>query len=294
MRHEQGRLADAEHDAADVLRRDHISTVVRLPALLALAGVRTRRGDAGAQELLDEALERALSTGELQRIAPVANVRAEAAWLAGDGERVRAEVMRAWPLALAGQSPWDIGRLAVWLQRADVLDGADADVNSDSRTNDESDSRALRDLPAPFAAVLAGRWREAAEEFRKIGCPYECALALAEGDESAQRNALAMLEDMGARPAAALVRSRLLHSGVRGLPRGPRPSTRTNPGNLTNRQLDVLALLAEGLSNREIARRLFLSTRTVDHHVSALLRKLDVRTRARAARAAREMTIGVG
>jgi DNA-binding NarL/FixJ family response regulator len=85
------------------------------------------------------------------------------------------------------------------------------------------------------------------------------------------------------------VRRRLTQRGVRGLPRGPRSSTRANPANLTNRQLDVLSLLAQGLSNPEIGRRLFLSTRTVDHHVSALLRKLDADSRAGAARIAREL-----
>src|SRR5690606_36067994 len=97
--------------------------------------------------------------------------------------------------------------------------------------------------------------------------------------------------ELGARPAAALVRRRLRRGGARGLPRGPRRSTRTNPAGLTNRQLDVLALLAEGLSNGEIGRRLFLSTRTVDHHVSALLQKLNVGSRVAAARLARDMSL---
>jgi DNA-binding NarL/FixJ family response regulator len=67
------------------------------------------------------------------------------------------------------------------------------------------------------------------------------------------------------------------------VPRGPRPSTRENPAGLTARELDVLALLAEGLRNAQIAERLVISQKTVDHHVSAILRKLDVRTRSEAA-----------
>jgi DNA-binding NarL/FixJ family response regulator len=74
--------------------------------------------------------------------------------------------------------------------------------------------------------------------------------------------------------------------GVRDLPRGPRARTRSNPAGLTTRELEVLALLAEGLRNADIAERLVVSAKTVDHHVSAILRKLEVRTRSEAVAAA--------
>lgn len=272
---EQGRLADAESAALDVLRREHASRVVRIPALAALATVRVRRGDTDARDLLEEALASALSTGELQRIAPVAVARAEAAWYRNDMEAVRAEAMRAWPSALEADSPWDIGRLAVWLRRAGAL--------AEPPT---------RELPLPFAAELAGDWREAAAAWGRLGCPWERAMALSEGDVSAQREAFIIFDRLGARRAAARVRSLLRRRGVHGLPRGPRRSTRANPANLTRREMEVLDLLAEGLSNREVAERLFLSTRTVDHHVSALLRKLHVRSRAAAVAMAKEWRKG--
>ena len=268
---ELGRLDEAEADATDVLRRDDAPTVVRLPSLAALGTVYARRGDRRAPAVLDEALERAVSTGELQRIAPVATARAEAAWLRGDLEGVRVEAMRAYSMAMDAGSRWDIGRIALWLRRAGALGEVPAD------------------LPDPFASELAGHWREAAEAWERIGCPYEQALALSEGDEEAQRAALQILEGLGAAPAATIVRRQLQSRGVRGLARGPRRSTRANPAGLTNRQMEVLELLAEGLSNREIGKRLFLSTRTVDHHVSALLQKLGAGSRARAAALARDM-----
>lgn len=271
---EQGRLGQAERDATEVLRRGNTSAVVRIPSLVVLGTVRIRRGERGGKPLLDEALEWALSTGELQRLAPVAIARAEAAWLVGDDALARTEVMRAWPLALRADSRWDIGRLALWLRRSGPLE-----------------PKELPALPAPFAASLEGRWQEAADAFERLGCPYERALALVNGDEPAQRLALNLLDEMGARPAAARLRARLVRQGVRGLPRGPRRSTRANPARLTRRQMDVLSLLAGGYSNREIGRRLFLSTRTVDHHVSALLRKLNAESRTAAARIAREMSI---
>jgi DNA-binding CsgD family transcriptional regulator len=268
---ETGRLDEAEADATDVLRRDDAPTVIRLPSLAALGTVYTRRGDRRAQAILDEALDRALSTGELQRIAPVAAARAEAAWLRGDLEGVRVEAMRAYSMAMEAGSRWDIGRIALWLRRVGALGEVPVD------------------LAPPFALELAGRWREAAQAWERTGCPYEQALALSEGDEEAQRAALQILDGLGATPAAAMVRRQLQSRGVRGLARGPRRSTRANPAGLTNRQMEVLELLAEGLSNREIGKRLFLSTRTVDHHVSALLQKLGASSRARAAALARDM-----
>jgi DNA-binding NarL/FixJ family response regulator len=115
----------------------------------------------------------------------------------------------------------------------------------------------------------------------------DAALALAcSGDPLLMRRALGMLHDLGAQPAAAVVARRLRSLGARGLPRGSRPTTAANPASLTTRQVEVLTLLAAGLANPEIAERLVLSDRTVDNHVSAILRKLGVRNRADARAAA--------
>jgi len=159
------------------------------------------------------------------------------------------------------------GELATWRQRAGLEPGVSA-------------------LPAnalePYAAQLAGDWARAAESWSRLGSPYEAALALADSDdEDALRRALAELQRLGARPAAAIVTGRLRARGAR-LPRGPRPATRANPAGLTARELEVLALLVEGLRNADIAARLVVSPRTGDHQVSSILRKLEVRTRAQA------------
>jgi DNA-binding NarL/FixJ family response regulator len=132
----------------------------------------------------------------------------------------------------------------------------------------------------PFALQMAGKWDRAAERWAEIGCPYESALALADADDDdALRRALEELQTLGARPAAAIVTRRLRDRGVRGLPRGPRPATRENPAGLTTRELEVLRLVTEGFPNAEIARRLFLAEKTIDHHVSSILRKLGVPSR---------------
>jgi len=72
--------------------------------------------------------------------------------------------------------------------------------------------------------------------------------------------------------------------GVRRIPRGRRAATRANAAGLTSREMEVLGLIADGMTNAGIGRRLFISTRTVDHHVAAILRKIDVDGRAAATR----------
>jgi len=120
-----------------------------------------------------------------------------------------------------------------------------------------------------------------------MGCPYEQARALADGDGAAQKQALALFEQLGARPMAERVRQALRRAGVETIPRGPRSTTRENPFQLTNRQVQILALLTEGLTNAEIAARMHISPKTVDHHVSAVLGKLNVSSREEAAVLAR-------
>ena len=88
-----------------------------------------------------------------------------------------------------------------------------------------------------------------------------------------------------------MVAFRLRKQGARGLPRGPRSATREHPAGLTVRESEVLALVAEGLQNAEIAHRLVLSRRTVDHHVSAILRKLGAHTRGEAVASAAHMGV---
>jgi len=236
---------------------------MKICALVVLGHVGVRRGDPAAAPPLDEARALAVGTGELQRLAPVAPARAEAAWLAGDIEGVKREAGLV--AEIAHDDPWIRGEFSFWLWRA-----------GGASQTDES-------IAAPYTLQMRGDWRAAAAAWREIGCPYEEAVALADGDEPARRAALEIFERLGAAPAAERLRQALRASGVRGIPRGPRASTRENAAGLTNRQVEVLALIADGWSNGEIADRLFISPKTVDHHVGAILAKLNAGTRAEAA-----------
>jgi DNA-binding CsgD family transcriptional regulator/MoxR-like ATPase len=262
---DQGRWDEAAETAATVLRIRRASIMPRIFALVVLGLVRTRRGDPGHQELLDEAWTLGGPTAELDRLGPAAIAKAEAAWLEGDREGVLAATGYAVDLAVEQGNAMALGQLLTWRSRAGIHDVPAA-------------------VAEPYAAQLAGDWAAAARFWDESGCPYEAALARADSnDEDALRRALDELQQLEARPAAALVSSRLRKRGVRGLPRGPRRATRQNPAGLTPRELEVLALVAEGLRDSEIAARLFLSERTVGHHVSAILRKLGVANRGQAA-----------
>jgi DNA-binding CsgD family transcriptional regulator len=265
-----GRWSEAGSEAAAVAERAAQGSISRIMALVALGRLRARRGDPGVWAVLDEALEIARRSGHLQRVAPVAAARAEAAALEGRRERAGVEATLALDPAMRNRHPWFAGELLYWQLRAGQA------VESPEW------------IAPPFALQISGRWVEAAAEWEQRRCPYERARALAEGDGPMRRAALDIFDRLGARPAGEALRQRLRADGVGTVPRGPRASTRTNPYGLTAREVEILTRLAEGLRNAEIAARLHISARTVDHHVSSILAKLEVPSREAAARFAAE------
>jgi DNA-binding CsgD family transcriptional regulator/tetratricopeptide (TPR) repeat protein len=268
MHLDRGRWNDAATDAGAVLDSAPSVPLLRLQALSVLGLIRARRGDPQQWAPLDEALALLEDHDELQYSAPVAAARAEAAWLDGRSAEVDGMTRDVLASAVDRGAAWVVGELA-WLRWL---------------------ARIREIVPAviePYATQLAGDGGGAATQWNRLGCPYDAALALVESDDGvALRSALAEFQRLGARPAAAIVARRLREHGVRDVPRGPRAGTEHHPARLTRREAEVLGYIQQGASNAEIAARLFLSEKTVHHHVSAILRKLGVGSRGQAVYAA--------
>ena len=199
--------------------------------------------------------------------------RAEAAWLAGNPASALEEAAAGWEPAVRERHAWVAGELAYWRWRAGTPE------------------RPPEWIASPFALHIDGDSRAAADAWQRLGCPYEEARALADGDAAAQTRALGVLDRLGARHPAADLRRTMRKQGVSRVARGPHASTRANQLGLTNRQVEILRLLAEGLTNAEIADRLAITSKTAEHHVAAVLAKLEVRSRRQAAAVARDSGI---
>jgi DNA-binding CsgD family transcriptional regulator len=277
-----GRWDDAAAVAADVLRAGSESASTRIAALAVRARVRARRGDPDVWAPLDEALALARGMDEVQRRGVVAAARAEARWLRGDDGAVDGETRDTLALAETLGDRWVAGELAVWRRRAGLVD----DVGELAGWVGE-----------PYALELAGEAGAAAAAWDARACPWEAALARASGgddddDGAPRRAAVDALRALGSRPAADRVARELRAGGARNVSAGPRARTRANPAGLTDREIEVLGLVAQGLTNTEIGARLFVSPRTAGHHVVAILRKLDVPNRGQAAAAAARLGVG--
>jgi DNA-binding CsgD family transcriptional regulator/tetratricopeptide (TPR) repeat protein len=259
----QGRYDEASEIALRLAGELRDSPAPRFEGLLVLGLVRARRGDPGSAQALEQAAGIEYPPTELEWVGARAAADAEVAWLGGHPERIGDLTAAAFALADQVQHPWMLGEIACWRQRAGL------------------DDQLARPVAEPWALELAGRHADAAAAWDRLGSPYEAAIALGMGGDRIEE-AHTRLQELGASGAAAVFARQLRERGVRGIARGPRSSTRGNPANLTAREVEVLALVADGLSNAEIALRLHVSTRTVDHHVSNILRKLGVPSRARA------------
>jgi len=241
------------------------SPINRIQSLVVLGQIRARRGDGDAWPYLDEAAAAGDGSGEPQWIVAARLARAEAHWLAGDTAPARAEAGLAHAAAVA-VSPWDRGAALSWLRRCGVAHGPAGAIAE------------------PFHREFEGYPEKAAQLWLDLGCRYQAALTLHDtDDERLLRHALELFTELGATVAISVTRRKMRRAGIRSIPVGPRSATRAGPLGLTRREREVLTLVGEGLTSAQIAERLFISAKTVDHHVASAVGKLGAPSRAAAA-----------
>ncbi|TAI49572.1 helix-turn-helix transcriptional regulator [Flagellimonas allohymeniacidonis] len=246
------------------------STIV---AILTKSVISTRIGSPDAMEFLLEGSRLAMETKEYQFVIPMAGLILEYEWINGEAFPDRSVISYALDLTQNCKSIWFDSLLGFWLKKRALppLKG--------------------KALVEPFKSDCKGSWKKAAKQWGALGIPYYRAMSLSEGGIEEVREAFTILEDLGAHATSARIKKDLRERGMKHVPRGKRSSTLTNPEQLTNRQLEILGLLKEGLTNAEIADRLFISPKTVDHHVSAILLKLHAENRGKAVSLAMEKGI---
>lgn len=259
-RFHQGHWAEVNETLIKVLPRPNLELPTYTYAFLTLGRLRVRLGEASALAMLDEGLALSIQVDAMMRLEHARAARAELGWLAGDHDRAMEEARAIYDMAVSKEHPWVAGELAFWRWRAGDIFTPPAWIAK------------------PFALQIAGDWRGAAEEWERRGCSYEQGMALMDGDEVAQLAALEIFERLDARPIIEKLKQQMRADGIR-IPRGPRPATRENPFGLTAREMEVLGCLADGQSNNAIAKKLSLSTRTVEHHIASILQKMQVQSR---------------
>lgn len=267
----RGNWAEAEAKVCFVLDTLAELGTANIVASTLLGRLQARRGEPDAKTHLMDGWERSLQANEVQRTTPAAISLAEYVWIGGKlDEAIFPQMREILADCIDRDSPWMAGELAFWLLLIGELEH-------------------MPDIaPEPYRLAGEGDWEGAAAFWEERGIPYDRALALSHGDTDARIEALGIFDDLGAIPVAARLRSELAEAGVNRVPRGPTRATRDNPFGLTARQLEVLHHLSDGMTNAEIADRLFVSNRTVDHHVSAILGKLGANSRSDAASMARD------
>jgi DNA-binding CsgD family transcriptional regulator len=265
---ETGLWKEAYRIAENLLKDENQAHAVKIAALTVVAKIKIRRGDPGAIPLLLEAKTMAFETMELQRIIPVLIGLLEYEWITGETFIETETIDRTISMINGTDNIFRNYEFAFWLLKA------------------RNQHHSLNGIYEGYDVSSATKALKAAALWKEVGNPYMEALTLFEGGDNDKRKAITIVHELGARAVYEKMKLEMRSSGIKSIPLGIRNTTRLNPAFLTRREVDVLHLLKDGLQNKEIAARLFISPKTVDHHISSILFKLDVNSRTKAVREA--------
>jgi len=267
----QGRWDEAATRLRGLITTDRDPAAAMIIPLALLGRLSIRKGEENGRQHIERAWGMAVESRQSYRIAVAGGARVEMAWLDDDGETLSETAAVLLPLATKANLTYLRGDVLRYLRRmGEPVTG-------------------FANCPSGFAEGIAGDWSAAARAWRQAGNPFEEAMERLESpDVGVAFEGLRTLDDLGATATAARYRRTLRNKGVPGIPRGPQRATREIQAPLTPRQHEILALVANGLTSPQIAAVLYLSRRTVDNHISTILTRLDVSTRAEAVRLARE------
>ncbi|WP_375323514.1 AAA family ATPase [Flagellimonas sp. GZD32] len=269
---EQCEWGDVEDITRGILKNQHHPPIIRIGALTILGRLLNRKESAAGLEYLLESMDLALNAGEIQRIHPLTIAILEYEWMTGDSEYTDELLEELFGLLKKIPSKIHFDELVRWLKR----------------TNRPYD-HLLKWFPVYTVDMI--NTRREAERFKNLGCQFEYALGIYALSKEDSYEAVRIMDGLNLSEVCNFLKNDLRFKGIKSVPRGYRDSTKSNPAFLTKRQLDVLGFLKHGCTNQEIADKLFISPKTVDHHVSAILSKLEVNTRQKAVNEAEKMGI---
>lgn len=270
-----GNVSQAEEQALKLYSNNSHTKMVRIAAISVLAKIYTRRGDfSQAKELIKEGMILARPTNEAMRIVPMLTTWIELCWLTQSPlpeDEIRKADETLFPQKIKS---WYYSDFIYWVHKAGMaIPGGGEKYNG------------------PFREEVNGEWKMAVTAWEKVNCSYQQAIALFQLSDKEKKQAVILLKSIGATATAEFFVKKMKECGIKNIPRKPHESTLSNPALLTVRQKEILMMLREGFQNKEIAEKLFISLKTVDAHVSAILSKLEVTNRSKAVAEAQRLKI---
>jgi DNA-binding CsgD family transcriptional regulator len=270
---ETGHWEEAYTIADKLLQNEAQPPVIKIGALIVVGTIKIRKGDPDASAFLHEVMKLAFTTGEIQRIGPALMVVMEYEWITGTKLIEAQAIDKTISIIAQMKNCIEASEFIFWLRKA------------------ERGELPFKETEDPYDISNKTKALKAAAFWAKAGAPYQQALSLYEVSEEDKRTAIAIVQKLGASAVYEKMKQEMRNSGIKSIPRGIRKTTQSNPALLTGRELDVLQLLNQGMQNKEIAGRLFISAKTVDHHISSILFKLEAKSRTRAVQEAIRLEI---